>query len=169
MGAVTPRPGRSPWPLLAAADERLRKTPTLSRASASGSLGPTFLSVNPGPGGPQTTLGLCLSPQIPGGRRGQGPAQGPAGERRTRPRGRGAGGPCGLEVWEGLGRGGPGRARAGVGGARPPGKTRGSGPAFCAPWGPPLRDPAPPAPGWPPAPRGPRLPLPPVARAHRAP
>ena len=73
-GAVTPRPGRSPWPLLAAADERLRKTPSLPRASASGSLGPTFLCVNPGPGGPQTTLGLCLSSQIPGDRRGQGPA-----------------------------------------------------------------------------------------------
>ena len=66
--AVTPRPRRSPWPLLAAADDSLRETPTPSRASASGSLGPTFLSVNVGLGGPKRPW-LCLSPQIPGGRR----------------------------------------------------------------------------------------------------
>ena len=37
----------------AAADDSLRETPTPSRASASGSLGPTFLSVNVGLGGPK--------------------------------------------------------------------------------------------------------------------
>ena len=63
-------------------------------------------------------------------------------------------------TWGGAAPAGPGRGWK----SAPAGKTRGSGPALCAPWGPPLRDPAPPAPAWPRGPRGPGCP----ARPSRA-
>ena len=105
----------------------------------------------PAPPNPRGQEAVRSGPAAGRGTQNQPPRSGRRGTRRPR----GLGGPG---EWR------PRQGPDGAGRAHPPGKTRGSRPALCAPWGPPLRDPAPPAPAWPRRPRGPGCP----ARPSRA-